>query len=247
MIALDHEPSTYKDAWEMIRKFIRKWYNVSLEWGTEDYVEKISALEEGAGVKLPPAVREWIRFIERMLETDQWIFRDCYAISFSEELQAITLLIQGEADYYWAVKIENLRDEDPPVDGYHLDYEGGTGKFLHDQLVSSRLTSFLFKYMLDYHYMFSGTGGYYGQLTNRTEVTREFIRDFGPGIRIEDYLVFESEEVIAFITGAGLDSDYGSLGVHYRIDPYMLPACVKSNFRHRNSYYGNDLGKLTTK
>lgn len=118
MITLNHTPSSYTDAWETLRNFISKWHNVSLEWKMDDHIEKINSIEAKAGRTLPPSLKEWICFIEHMLKTDQWIFRDSYDISFSEKLQAVTLLIQGEADYYWAVKIENLSVEDPPVDGY---------------------------------------------------------------------------------------------------------------------------------
>ena len=43
------------------------------------------------------------------------------------EDRAISLMLQGEADYYWAVSEDNLSLEDPPVDGYLLDYD--TEKF----------------------------------------------------------------------------------------------------------------------
>ncbi|MBT1700278.1 hypothetical protein KK083_25550 [Fulvivirgaceae bacterium PWU4] len=207
----------------------------------DDHIEKINSVEAKAGRTLPPSLKEWICFIEHMLKTDQWIFRDSYDISFSEKFQAVTLMIQGEADYYWAVKIENLSFEDPPVDGYLLDYEGDTGDFLHHELKAHRLTSFVLKYLLDYHYMFVGTGGYFTPLTNRSKTIEEFAKALGPYVRIEDYLVFESETVIAYIVEDAGDPDRGGLGVHYRAAIHELPACVKNNFSERTMHYGFDL------
>jgi len=134
------------------------------------------------------------------------------------------------------VKIENLQYDDPPVDGYHLDYEGDTNNFLHDKLISHRLTFFALKYLLDYIFA-ETTGGYNARLTNCNEVIEELRRDFGAGIRIEDYLVFESEGVIAFIERTA-DSTDGIFSVHYLIEPHNLPAIVKDKYKHRYSHYG---------
>lgn len=91
--------------------------------------------------------------------------------------------------------------------------------------------------------MFVGTGGYFTPLTDRSKTAEDFTKALGSCVRIENYLVFESETIIAYIVEDEGDPDRGSLGVHYRAAIHELPACVKNNFSQRTMHYGFDLGR----
>ncbi len=225
----------------MFRRLIREWHEVDLTWQVSDYDEPLAELEASIGMSLPASFREWYCFLQAMLKTDQWIFRDSYSIKFDEGIQALTLLIQGESDYYWAVKKENLSLPDPPVDGYLLDYEVKPVAFSWDKGWSSRLSWFAIKYILDYQDLFTGTGGYNSWNFDKASALADFTDAFGPPARIEDYLVFELPGVLACITDKQMFSDAATLSVHYKLQPVQLPAPVIHYFRYCYSYSGPQL------
>lgn len=236
MTTFEPEPASYIEGWTIIRRLIKTWHQVTLDWNDEDAGPVISKIENTVGAKLPPSLKEWVRFLEKMKETDQWIFRDCCDFSFNAGQERVTLLVQGEADYFWAVKKKDLALADPPVEGYQLDYESDKGIFSWNRTETNKLTSFGIKYILDYCYMFLGTGGFSAVVPDREIVVSDFMPVFEKGLRIEDYTIFESDGIIAFFTST--QAPEARLHVHYSMSLDQVPQCVKRYFRHRYSYYG---------
>jgi hypothetical protein len=228
-----------KETWEIIGRLVSEWHGVDLKWQVSDYQDPLAELEASIGMALPASFREWYCFLQTMLKTDQWIFRDSYSIQFDEQLQALTLLIQGESDYYWAVKKENLSLPDPPVDGYLLDYD--INAFRWDKVCSSRLSWFAVKYILDYHDSFTGVGGYNAWNFDKEKALADFTNVFGTPTQIEDYLLFELPGVLAVITDNQMFSDAATLSVHYKLQPLQLPTPVIHYFHYCYSYSGRSL------
>lgn len=239
MIVFNHPPETYAEGWDVIKKILEKWHHITLNWKEADHRPKIKSIEDAAGTTLPPSVREWICMVEEMIRAEQWPLRDSYDIRFRPDIQAVTLLIQGEADYYWAVKKENLAHNDPPVDGYHLSFEGDPDTWTWNRTEHETLTAFVIQYLLDYHAMFEGTGGYNAEIPFSETILQDFISSFPTYVEIEGYHIFESDDVLAFINPITGSDEY-LLSVHYTGSQRNFPETVKRYAYFRGSYYGPD-------
>jgi len=239
MIVFDHAPATYADGWAIIKKILRKWHHIDVSWREADHRAAIATLEDAAGTALPPSVKEWVYMIEEMMRTEQWPLRDSYDISFRTDIQALTLLIQGEGDYYWAVKKENLVKTDPPVDGYSLESEDEPDTWTWHRTEHDTLTSFVIQYLLDYHSMFEGTGGYNAEIPFSETLLQDFSSAFPAYVELGNYHIFESDDVLAFINPIA-GSDKYLLSVHYTGEIEDFPDPVKQYAEYRGSYYGTD-------
>ncbi|MDC3961529.1 hypothetical protein [Polyangium jinanense] len=95
-------------------------------------------IEECRGVWLPErekppfathgsSVTAWERLIGAVRDSPEdyaALFRDAISLKPVPGSPTLySLLVQGEADFHWAVAQEQRRDEDPPVHGLILDYE----------------------------------------------------------------------------------------------------------------------------
>jgi hypothetical protein len=234
-------PATYQQAWQLIKGLVKEWHGVELSWQLETYRSQITAIESQVGVALPASFQQWYAFLQTMKDTHQWLFRDSYRIQFEPQLQAISLLIQGESDYLWAIKKENCHLDDPPVDGYQLEVESTERLFLWQKTWSARLSFFAIKYLLDYHHSFEGMGGYDASGFDMQQAMHSFHQEFGQKTIIENYHIFERKGVLAVITEDNCFSGLPNLAVHYQISKEQLPACVIDYFRYCHCYSGPKL------
>ena len=149
-------PDDWHGRWTLLREFIRRWYGIPV--GNVGEPSALVAEEEAKlGQSLPPSFREWISLCEQLLARDAFdILRDCYEVVRLKDHAAISLLIQGEADVYWAVKEENLNLDDPPVDWYPIDYEAEGDPFIHAGELAPHITSFVLGQLA---YYLQGNGG----------------------------------------------------------------------------------------
>jgi hypothetical protein len=141
-------PDTWDGRWTVLREFVRRWHGFSLGpiGRRSPFVEQE---ESKLGCKLPPAFREFISFSEELIAQNAFgILRDCYEVTRLEAHSAISFLLQGEGDHYWAVKLEDFNKEDPPVNTYYLEYE--KNEFVHAGMVSPSITSSLLGHMGHY-------------------------------------------------------------------------------------------------
>lgn len=239
MIVFNHSPASYAEGWTMIRQILQKWHHITLRWEEADHRAAIKTIEESAGTALPPSVKEWICMVQEMIRTGQWPLRDSYDIRFRHDIQAVTLLIQGEADYYWGVKKENMVHSDPPVDGFHLSFEGEPDTWTWNRTEHNTLTAFVIQYLLDYHSLFEGTGGYNATIPFSENILQDFISSFPAYVEIEGYHIFEADDVLAFINPITGSDEY-LLSVHYTGGRGSFPDPVRRYAQFRGSYYGPD-------
>jgi uncharacterized protein (TIGR02996 family) len=126
-------PSGWKERWRLIRAFIERWHKVPLG-DVGGQTSRIEITVQTLGYELPPSVREWIALLWDLVDGGGYdqVFRDCLSSEEVPEQDAFSLMIQGEADYHWAVRQQQLSSDDPPVDGYMLDYDNERGgRFIH--------------------------------------------------------------------------------------------------------------------
>src|SRR5438270_867798 len=83
--------------------------------GVGGRVREVAEVERKLRLTLPPAMREWVAFSRDLIDAGRFesVPRDVYEVEDLDGLSAVSLLLQGEADFYWAVQKENLQAADP--------------------------------------------------------------------------------------------------------------------------------------
>src|SRR5262245_22148173 len=117
-------PDGLKERWRLIREFVERWYDIPLpDAGGRE--QEVREAEARLGRTMPPAVREWVAFAHdlRRYPEDGVVLRDVYQMKALDGHAAVSLLLQGEGDYHWAVRHSDLALPDPPVYGFHWDHE----------------------------------------------------------------------------------------------------------------------------
>jgi uncharacterized protein (TIGR02996 family) len=149
----DHEPvvrdipSGWRERWRLLREFTERWYGLPMA-DVGGGSGEIGKTEAALGLRLPPAMREWIAYCFDLGDYFVDVLRDCYDVIALKDLSSVSLMISGEEDSYWAVKNDDLATDDPPVDLYFLDYT--TKRFIYKRLFAPRVTSFVFQHMITY-------------------------------------------------------------------------------------------------
>ena len=198
---------SWSERWAALREFTRRWCQADVPdsfaaGGVAGRVEQEAAK---LGVQLPPSLKEWMRFSEAFIAGEKRdvfedILRDYYVVEWLVDHRAVSLMIQVEGDYYWAVREDNLHLDDPPVDGYGLDYECVEcvdEHFLHEGRVAEHITTFVLGHMLPH---LLARGGRFGFTIDVDEVDKtlgELRAAFDVYTRWGDLHIFEKENVLA--------------------------------------------------
>ncbi len=218
-----HVPDSWQGRWALLREFVRRWYGFSL--GPVGAHSNLVDREEGKlGLQLPPSFREWISFAEELYAQNAFrILRDDYKVTRLEGHSAISLIMQGEGDVYWAVKEEDFQSEDPPVHTYFVDFE--KNEIEHDGLDSSCITTFVLKHLAVY---LEGKGGGFGAEVKVTEAfLAEMRRVFPVAVSFDHLQVFEMENIFAMIEPSRFGCGHRlSVEVWRPIPMDRIPACV---------------------
>jgi hypothetical protein len=87
--------------------------------------EEVRAAEARLGVALPPSVREYVAYAHDVFPRPDYrvVHRDGYVMDRVPGHPAVSLMIQGEGDVHWAVRLADLGDSDPPVHTFLRDSE----------------------------------------------------------------------------------------------------------------------------
>jgi hypothetical protein len=197
------------ERWELIRNFIESWYKISLS--KTEQTNQIAAIEQRLGFVLPYSFQQYIHLSSQLLalkftfqngqksNSFSDIFRDCFEVKYLKEHNAISLMIQGEADFYWAIKKADLQMDDPKVYGYGLDYECPTNeKFDLIGEVYPTITSFVLNHI--FSYVQNGSSGGFGIQTHHVADLSHGLKScFESHSKFDETEIFESENMIAFI------------------------------------------------
>lgn len=243
-----HTPDNISQKWQLIRKFVEQWNNITIP--ALDFNEDILEIEDKLKVKLPDSFKNYITLSKQLLSLEMKypngeksnaysiLFRDCFVVEKIKNQDAISLMIQGENDYYWAVKIDDLQFENPPVHGYILDYENpNNDKFDYSEQTHLTITAFTIGHLLSYIHRNSGFGGDFENenLTNLLNSCFTNITTFD-GIKI-----YETKNIIAFYQ-YNLDYAYlkYDLSVHLWRDfkVHDIPKNIIELSKERNWCYG---------
>jgi len=196
---LGNFPKSCPERWRTIREFIRNWHGVALpDIGGQK--PRIKEIEASLGYSLPLSCREWIALFFDLIDAGGYerVFRDSLSLEEVKGHPAFSLLMQGEGDYHWAVWKKHLARNDPPVDGFQLDYEDTELPFIHHQLWSPSVSSWAFGFILTYLYIsaqcFSTT------VDDATKLALQLKRHFPSSLDLGKVQVFEARNVLVVLT-----------------------------------------------
>ncbi|MBX7220007.1 MAG: TIGR02996 domain-containing protein [Blastocatellia bacterium] len=190
-------PQGWKERWRLLREFVERWHGIPLG-DVGRYQEKVQETESQLHRSLPPAVKEWIAFSHELLEAGWFggVLRDDYWVEDLVEHNNVSLLIQCEGDFYWAVKNEYLSEDDPHVTGYLLDDEGGLDdSFTENGIEAASITDFVFCHVNGCSH---GHGGGFRVEVPASEVQEKLDVTFGRSSGFGDFRVYEAPNL--FIT-----------------------------------------------
>ena len=200
-------PADWRGRWRLLREFTERWHKVPLpDIGGQP--DRVRHAEEAVGGDLPPSMREWVAFTGDLEDraADE-LLRDVVEIRDLADplhLDALSLLLQGEGDYYWAVEREHLDEDDPPVQGYNLV----GGEFEDDGPVAPRVTDFVLRHMIAYAH--GHGGGFAAHVRPNGELLRRLAESFPVHSHWGNLRVFEATNIIVT-----LESRRGEVGRSY--------------------------------
>lgn len=239
------------ERWRKIRKFLETWH--TLEIPTVDYSGELENIEADLKVKLPTSFKNYITLSKQLLNVNtsypngymtnafSRVFRDCFEVKALAEHQAISLMLQAEGDFYWAVRRSDLYVEDPAVHGYLLDYDSSTpNKFDHFGCLYSSLTSFVLVHLFTYLQKAHGSG--FGALIENKGAALALLEGcFASHATVDDVDIFEGENMLALLHKDPFEElERSTLGVHFqhRVDKDMLHKNLSELSKEAGWVYG---------
>jgi hypothetical protein len=192
-------PEDWLDRWRAIRRFVKNWHGVPLP-DVGGQREKIGRIESTLGYGLPGSFHEWIAFIYDLIDANgfELVFRDSLSFAEIEGTGAVSLLIQGEGDYHWAIEKADLSQDDAPVEGYQLNWEDNAKGFVHDMRWSPRLTTWAIRFILGYLTITSE--GFGTKVKDFPAVFSEFCQNFPAHVSLDGDEVFEARNLLAVLS-----------------------------------------------
>lgn len=199
---LTNLPDDWKGRWRAWREFTERWCQIPMP-DVGGRTEEIAEKERELGFPLPPAMREWMAYwldLYDLFEKYNFgglVVRDCLEVSDLKELGAVSLLIQGEEDYYWAVKKEFLKLDDPPVEGFYLDYDAELpDTFTEDRQWASRVTSLPLLYFSEWS--LSQVNTPFTKFPHHPDLLEALKARFPNYAKVDHLLVFEQKNLLIF-------------------------------------------------
>jgi uncharacterized protein (TIGR02996 family) len=193
-------PDGWKERWRLIREFVERWNKRPVP-DVGGHRKEVRAVEARLGRTLPPSVREWVAFARDVWqhENDTTVFRDVYQMKELDGHSAVSLLLQGEGDYHWAVRHADLTIADPSVYGFHLDYDNDENTFVpaQDNPLTATLTEFVWEYTRGYTY---GKGGGFGtDVAKPAPLLRSLKAAFPVHCRFGPVEFFEADNILVSV------------------------------------------------
>lgn len=187
-------PDGWRERWRLIREFVERWHRIPMPdvGGRQD---EIRDAEARLGRTLPASVREWVAFAFDVRRNKNYheVLRDSYQMESLDGFDAISLLLQGEGDYHWAVWHRNLGEDDPPVNGFHHDFDNDDEETFIPagrNPIAPSVTSFVLGYAMDYT---NGAGGFMTEVRNDPELLRNLMRTYPSQTTFERPPIFEGD------------------------------------------------------
>ncbi len=238
-------PDGWRERWRLIREFTERWHRVPMP-DIGGRRAEIAEAEARLGRTLPPSVREWVAFAHDLNPPNSpWlsVLRDPYQMTAVPGHAALSLLLQAEGDYHWAVRHEDLASSDPPVYGYHWDHENrDESTFVPDERnpTATALTDFVLGYAMGYVHAEGGGFNVDVDVHGLVQLRRELEGAFPPPPFFGTQEIRELDNVMVITAPPWWDKT----GVHLRVEVATLlpgrhiPSFLASYARGGGSFHG---------
>lgn len=204
------------ERWNLVRTFIERWYEVKIP--KVDYAKQIQEIENELGLELPLSFKHYITLSQQLLSSETryangyktnlytQLFGDNFKVNLLQEHQVVSLMLQGEGDFYWAIKTADLHLEDPAVHGYILDYEGDPTKFNYVSQMYRGLTAFVLGHLFSYLRSENGSG--FSIMTEKNQELLDLLGgSFTSHAHVDGIDIFEREDMLAYLEKAPFEED----------------------------------------
>jgi uncharacterized protein (TIGR02996 family) len=235
-----HVPCGWREWWRLIRVLTERWHGsrgVSPLPDVGGRSAEVQAAEARLGVTFSPSMREWVAFARDVRRSGNYhdVLRDVYTMERLPNHPAISLLLQCEGDYYWAVHHADLDKIDPPVHGDHwdLDSPDPENTFVLDERspLAKTLTAFVLDYSLGY--LHADGGGFGADVKDCGRIERELARDFPVTFDRGVTRIYEMDNILVQLQGA-----YIKVNVFKPLPRDLIPDYLWDCTRDGGSFYG---------
>lgn len=235
MIDFD-DNNDWSENWAAFDRFVCDWLRT--DFTRDPGSPEIDELERSAGVTLPPSAREWCAFALASQTLEHFSWRDCLVVEPVPGHEAVSLLLQGEGDYYWAIETKNLTQPDPPVIGYSLDYDSDESAFERAGTWAPSVTAFALDYFLSY--LQSPGGGFAVRQSSKSFDRDKLVADFGEPTRFGHLELFHSDGVLAVLGGLPPSWRHNVINVEIQTERQFnkLPESVQSLVKDAHVLHG---------
>jgi uncharacterized protein (TIGR02996 family) len=195
-------PDGWRERWRLLREFTERWHGIPMP-DVGGHPREVRKVEKELKRELPPAMREWVAYIHDLMDQGRYeeVFRDCYRVEDLQDLSAVSLMILGEGDVYWAVKKEDLGAPDPPVGEYVLDSGTGDGeRIVPARRLPPHVTSFVFLHMWTYVNLARNGKGFEGEGKLTAKLLRQLTDAFPVRSQFDGIRLFEKANMIVVLT-----------------------------------------------
>ncbi len=234
-------PDGWRERWRLVREFTDRWHRRPLG-DVGGRTEEIRAVEARLGRTLPPSVREWVAFAHDVRQSPNYhdVLRDVYLMEELEGLSAVSLLLQCEGDYHWAIRHADLGFTDPPVYGFHWDFENqDENTFVPDRSnpIAASLTSFALEYVMGY--VHAEGGGFRTEVIEKAQLIRDLETAFPVRSRLGDTEIFEVDNILVRLSPTHQSPNkYIVVEVGKPLPRKAIPAFLWDFTRNGGSFHG---------
>lgn len=188
-------PDDVPGQYSVLRRFAENWADRPI---TETIDPASVTLDLNPSIDLGIGVKHWIALNRDMDVASVNLLRDVPVTEWIND-EALSLMILGEGDFYWAVRKTDLMLKDPPVVGFGLDYDCEDEHWISRGKIHGSIVEFAVSHMA---YFIHRQGlNFVTQRVKYPQIVDELKDAFDFYSRIGDLHVFESEDIVAFVPG----------------------------------------------
>jgi uncharacterized protein (TIGR02996 family) len=235
-----HTPNTWQEWWRLVRVFVERWHELPFLPDVGGRSAEVHEVEVRLGRQLPPSVREWVAFAHDVRPQDFFfVLRDVYQMIKIDGQNAISLLLQCEADLHWAILHSDLQEDDPPVYEFGWDFslpDPESAFVLRSPVpASSTVSTFALGYSLSCTH---APGGSFGTDAKNPEVLyQQLCQTFPVHFVHGDFEIFESENLLVQLHHCP-DGEYLKVHLFKEMPMEKLPSFLLDQTKHGGWFSG---------
>jgi uncharacterized protein (TIGR02996 family) len=192
-------PAGWRERWRLIREFWERWFDVAIA-DVCGHPAEIARIEADVGWPLPPSVREWVAFHQDLDNEAFGVLRDCFTLEWLGDPPVLSLLVQAEGDYHWAVREADRFRDDPPVHGYSWDLdtdedEIDENRFIHHRQCAASVSAWVLRRLMGGARRLDG---FRVHVPDCDRLFQHLAEHFPAPAVFDDLTIFEARNILAY-------------------------------------------------